>query len=381
MSLEFNVKKRLDGFSLDVGLKLTDELMVLFGPSGAGKSLTLKMISGLVRPDEGFVDIGGGLGGGGAWGAGGAGGTRVFDSASGVNVPIRKRRTGYLFQDYALFPHMTVIENISYGINGLEAGRLREIVGELVRVMRLEGLEKRYPAELSGGQKQRTALARTLATGPRVLLLDEPFSALDYQVREKLRGDLKKIHGLFPITTILVTHDLEEAFMLGTRIAVINEGRIEQFSSREDVFYRPRTRNVARFVGTRNIFTGTVAGIDGPDVVIENPDIGRIRAPRPTGELKAGSEVSFCIRPEEIPVIRPERTLDAKVRVNLIEGEITETTGKGTTHTLFISTGKGGAGGAPIKVEVPNFVFKKLGLAKGKPIRVSLKKESVWVIL
>jgi ABC-type Fe3+/spermidine/putrescine transport system ATPase subunit len=244
--------------------------------------------------------------------------------------------------------------------------------------MRLAGLEGRYPGELSGGQKQRTALARTLATGPRVLLLDEPFSALDYQVREKLRADLLNIHRIFPITTIVVTHDLEEAFMLASRIAVINEGRIEQFGSREEVFYRPATRNVARFVGTRNIFRGRVKEVRAGHVVIESPDLGEIKAHSTCGPaLKAGLEVSFCIRPEEIPVIRKDRVLDPRVSDNLLECEISSTIAKGTTHILFL---KVSTGSALLKVELPNFVLRKLGLAIGERIRVSLKKESVWII-
>jgi molybdate transport system ATP-binding protein len=264
MSLNLNLKKSFKGFNLDVALELGTELVVLFGPSGAGKSLTLKMISGLVVPDQGAVTIGG---------------EKVFDSGSGINTPIRKRRTGYLFQDYAVFPHMTVYENIAYGMNGLK-GAVRSRVAELLGVMRLEGLEGRYPHELSGGQRQRVALARTLATSPKILLLDEPFSALDYQVREKLRADLLNIHRLFPITTIVVTHDLEEAFMLSDKVAVINEGRIEQFGSREDVFYRPGTRNVARFVGTRNIFTGRVVSSLESEVVLTSPGLGEIKALR-----------------------------------------------------------------------------------------------------
>lgn len=363
MSLTFTLKKGFEGFTEDVGLTLGEELLVLFGPSGAGKTLILKMISGLVSPDEGTVVVGG---------------RTVFDSAGDVFVPIRKRKIGYLFQDYALFPHMTVYGNIAYGISGMAEDLVKDKVKGLITVTRLNGLEDRYPHELSGGQKQRTALARTLATGPEVLLLDEPFSALDYQVREKLRADLIGIHKLFPVTTVVVTHDLEEAFMLGTRIAVINNGRIEQSGTREEVFYRPKTRNVARFVGVRNIFDGRVIALTGTEAVIFNKDLGEVKAPPPAGmRLEPGKEVTFCIRPEEIPIIRAEHAISGKVRDNLLDGEITSTTGRGTTHILFVKIGKGDT---ILKVEVPNFVLIKLGLAIGKHIRVSLKKESIWII-
>jgi molybdate transport system ATP-binding protein len=347
---------------MDVALDLDEELLVLFGPSGAGKSLTLKMISGLVRPDSGVVTMAG---------------EPVFDSGAGIDVPIRNRATGYLFQDYALFPHMSVFDNIAYGINDGRAD-VGARVGELIKVMRLTGLERRYPRELSGGQKQRTALARTLATSPRVLLLDEPFSALDYQVREKLRADLLNIHAIFPITTIVVTHDLEEAFMLSERIAVINGGRIEQLGSREEVFYRPATRNVARFVGTRNIFRGKVRSVSGSHVVIDSPDLGEIKAHGEYGAtIKAASEVSFCVRPEEIPVIRKDKVLEPRVADNILECKISSMVARGTTHILFLTVA---AGSALLKVELPNFVLKKLALAIGERIRVSLKKESIWII-
>ncbi|GMR04317.1 MAG: ABC transporter ATP-binding protein [Thermodesulfobacteriota bacterium] len=361
MSLSFSLKKKFREFSLDVDLTLDEDLTVLFGPSGAGKSLTLKMISGLERPDEGVVEIDG---------------KKIFDSAGRVDVPIRKRGVGYLFQDYALFPHMTVARNISYGLKGIEAAGVKERVGELLDIMRLKGLEGRFPSELSGGQRQRVALARTLAAGPRILLLDEPFSALDYQVREKLRADLLKIHERFPITTILVTHDLEEAFMLGGVIAVINEGKVEQFAGREDVFYRPATRNVARFVGSRNIFSGVVKGVEGGDVVIESRALGEIRAERrEMANLNTGQKVDFCIRPEEIPVIRKDKGLTGGRPMNLVEGEIVSTTGRGTTHIMFLKTS-----GALLKIELPNFVVRDLALATGESVGVLLKKESIWII-
>lgn len=373
MSLEVRLSKRLEEFTVDVDLSLGEELMVLFGPSGAGKTMVLRMISGLVEPDSGTVAIGERV---------------VFDSRGGVNTPIRNRGVGYLFQDYALFPHMTVFENISYGISASSEKEVNKRVAELVEVTRLTGLEGRYPRELSGGQKQRTALARTLATSPRILLLDEPFSALDHQVREKLRGDLLRVHEIYPVTTVLVTHDLEEAFMLGTRIAVLNEGRIEQFGGREEVFYRPATRNVARFMGVKNIFTGRVGAVVGDTLTIECPHLGPIKAHPPRGEdVAEGQVVSFCIRPEDIPVIRPDKVLHGPVRENLLDCVVTGSTARGSTHVVYLSAAPAGAvpvesadEGTLLKVEVPNFVVGKMKLYPGSRIRVSLKKESVWVI-
>src|SRR4030066_28864 len=296
MNLKMNLKKSFDGFSLDVNLSVQEDLLVLFGPSGAGKSLILKMVSGIVVPDEGVVEIGD---------------ERVFDSENHINIPVRDRRIGYLFQDYALFPHMTVYQNIAYGINQLERPLVQIKVDELIEVMRLSGLEKRYPHELSGGQKQRCALARTLAIGPR-----------------------------------------------------------------EEVFYRPKTRSVAKFIGTRNIFDGTVVDSDGSHVTILNQDIGVVKTFATEGtKLEKGQKVSFCIRPEEVLIIRPDRPLDHRVQYNIIEGEIVSITGKGSTQIMFLKTG---SGDTLLKIELPNFVIRKLSLDKGRRIRVSLKKESLW---
>ena len=169
MSLSFHLKKHFHSFSIDIGFSTEENMSVLFGPSGAGKSLLLNLLSGIVKPDQGFVRIEE---------------REVFNSETGINVPIRDRQIGYLFQDYALFPHMTVFENIAYGINSLpknssryafKRDKIKTKVEELLDLMRLGGLEHRFPKELSGGQKQRAALARTLAAEPRILLLDEPF--------------------------------------------------------------------------------------------------------------------------------------------------------------------------------------------------------------
>lgn len=373
MSLSFHLKKEFYSFSIDIGFSVEENMAVLFGPSGAGKSLLLNLLSGIVKPNDGFVRIGE---------------REVFNSETGINVPIKDRRIGYLFQDYALFPHMTVFDNIAYGISHepknssryvFKRDKIKAKVEELLDLMRLGGLERRFPKELSGGQKQRAALARTLAAEPRILLLDEPFSALDYQVREKLRADLLLIHQKYPITTIFVTHDLEEAFVMGDKIAIINNGRLEQFGTREEVFYKPKTKNVAKFVGARNIFSGMIVSLNERAATIENPDIGEIKALLHDEEpqLAIGEKVTFGIRPEEVMIIRPDRPIDKKVQDNMLEGEVLTTLGKGASHTIFLKMKNSDA---TLKIEIPNFVYRKLKLSKGKAITVSLKKESIWII-
>jgi len=195
-------------------------------------------------------------------------------------------------------------------------------------------------------------------------------------VREKLRRDLKLIHERFPITIILVTHDLEEAFMMGSSIAVVNNGAVEQFGRSEDVFYRPITRNVARFVGTRNIFSGSIGSVSGGIVTLRSPATGELRAVAGAGRIfSAGQEVAFCIRPEEIPVVREGRAMEEGRRANVLKGRILTITGRGTTHSLFVDTGT-----CQLKVELPNFVMRDLALAEGHEISLLLKKESIWII-
>ncbi len=364
MALSFSLKKRFRDFSFDIDLSIGEGITVLFGPSGAGKSLLLNMVSGIVSPDEGVVTIDH---------------IDVFRSSEGIDMPIRCRRVGHLFQDYALFPHMTVYQNIAYGISRLQSSELRRRVGELMELMRLSGLRDRYPDEISGGQRQRTALARTLATEPRVLLLDEPFSALDYQVREKLRADLATIHERYPITMLFVTHDLEEAFIMGENIAVVNDGGLEQFGPRDEVFYRPGTRNVARFIGTRNIFSGRVSRVeeDGT-VVLECDEMGEVRTAY-GGRVRParGAPATFAIRPEEIMVIRPDRPIDRRVRDNVLDGSVVSATARGTSHTLFFQTADGRA---KLKIEMPNSAYRKVLPFMDGTISVSLKKESIWIL-
>jgi len=363
MALSLRLKKKLHTITIDIDLTLGEETLVLFGPSGAGKSSLLHLISGILTPAGGEVTIDH---------------REVYNSEKKINLPIRSRQIGHLFQDYALFPHMTVRDNIAYGVKAEKRDDVAQRVAELVALMRLSGLEERYPHEISGGQKQRTALARTIAAEPRLLLLDEPFSALDFQVREKLRSDVMMIHRRYPITTIFVTHDLEEAFVMGEKIAVINDGILEQVGTREEVFYRPVTRNVARLIGIKNIFRGRVARLDGKEVTLATEELGEIKAhAHPSNRLREGAHVSFTIRPEEIMIIRKDRAIDGRVRYNRVDGVVVSSVGKGASHSVFFQTNDGRA---HLKIELPNFAYRNLRPMEGKQISVSLKKESIWII-
>ena len=276
ISKSFGDKTVLDGMSLSVG---TGELMALLGPSGCGKSTLLRVVAGLLPKNAGEVRIGG----------------RNME-----NTPARERGVGFVFQDYALFPRMTVLENVAFGlrIRGVDGRERNRKARAIIDLVGLSEETDRPVDRLSGGQRQRVALARALAVEPSLLLLDEPLSALDVKVRERLRREIKSVQKKVGITALIVTHDQEEAMELGDRIAVMNEGRIEQVAPPREVYQEPATEFVARFVGEVNVLPGqmyhgnTYAG----SLAI------RMVGSRPPGD---GSWVKVILRPEDIPVHPP----------------------------------------------------------------------------
>ncbi|KJR45391.1 Putrescine transport ATP-binding protein PotA [Desulfosporosinus sp. I2] len=242
--IEIRISKALELFPLQVHLRLSERSsLALVGPSGCGKSMTLRMIAGLEQPDEGYIKVGN---------------TILYDSSEGTFVSAYHRHVGYLFQNYALFPHLTVEQNIAFGLNRRTKQERRQKVQSIMERLRLIGLEKRYPQYISGGQQQRVALARTLVTDPELLLLDEPFSVLDSQVKKKMEKEVIDVRNAFSGTMILVTHSLEEAFRLCSMIAVMDNGQIIQLGTQEEILHHPANRKVARLTGMENIFDGTV---------------------------------------------------------------------------------------------------------------------------
>ena len=236
MGLRVKVKKNVNGFSLDAEWEIGNELAVLFGYSGAGKSLTLQMIAGLLSPDQGSIHLNEGI---------------YFDSSSGRNLPPQERSCGYVFQDLALFPHMTILEIILYGAHGLSKVEREQLAGSMIEQFRINGLEKKYPSEISGGQKQRVALARALIRKPRALLLDEPFSALDNPLRVEMQQFLKEVHRKFPIPIVFVTHDVLEAYSLADKIIIYANGSVAQSGTPKEVFTNPASKEVEQLVNTR----------------------------------------------------------------------------------------------------------------------------------
>jgi putative spermidine/putrescine transport system ATP-binding protein len=284
------------------------EFFCLLGPSGCGKSTTLSVIAGLMRPSRG----------------------RVMLAGEDVTVlPTQRRNIGIVFQSYALFPHMTVAENVGYGlrIKKRPAGEISARVSELLDLVRLTGKGERFPRQLSGGEQQRVAIARALAPEPRLLLLDEPLSNLDARLREEMRDELRRIQRTTNVTTVFVTHDQEEAITTSDRIAVLNQGRIEQLGTPAEIYRNPQTNFVARFIGRSNRLTGIVQAGNGHKMLRINGSAFAVDHPASDG----GSHVLF-LRPEEIAIPAPS---DAP---NRLQGVVTEITYGGLIQTVHLKT-------------------------------------------
>jgi sulfate transport system ATP-binding protein len=280
-----NLHKRFGGFAALAGVDLdidSGELIALLGPSGSGKTTLLRVIAGLEFPDHGQI---------------------LFGQEDMAGRPVRERRIGFVFQHYALFKHMTVLDNVAFGLRVKKRSErpgealIRQRARELIELVQLAGLEQRYPAQLSGGQRQRVALARALAIEPRVLLLDEPFGALDARVRKDLRQWLRELHRKTGYTTIFVTHDQEEALELADRVVVMNRGTIEQVGSVDQVYERPATPFVFDFLGGTNVIT---AEIQGRAVRIGDSEIALLR-----DSLYPNGPVDVYVRPGDLRIAEP----------------------------------------------------------------------------
>ncbi len=239
LSLYVKINKKLHQFDLNIDFQAGNDTLGLLGISGSGKSMTLACIAGLEKPDSGYIELNGRV---------------LYDSSRGIDLPSRDRRVGYVFQNYALFPHMTVEQNIGFGLNNTDKWERKEKIKKLIDMMHLQGFEKRYPNQLSGGQQQRTALARVLAVNPEVILLDEPFSALDVQLREQMICRLKVLLSEYGGTALFVTHNMDEVYNICSKIIILSNGHIEALDDREKVFNSPSSLAAAQVTGCKNIF-------------------------------------------------------------------------------------------------------------------------------
>ncbi|MFT4268230.1 MAG: sulfate ABC transporter ATP-binding protein [Xenophilus sp.] len=360
MSIEIrDVNKRFGNFQAlsDVNLTVdSSELIALLGPSGCGKTTLLRIIAGLESPDSGTIS---------------------FYGEDTTDVHVRERKVGFVFQHYALFRHLTVFENVAFGLRVRprdqrpSEAQIRKKVHDLLNLVQLDWVADRYPPQLSGGQRQRIALARALAVEPRVLLLDEPFGALDAKVRKELRRWLRRLHDELHVTSIFVTHDQEEALEVADRVVVINKGRIEQSGSPQDVWDHPATPFVYSFLGDVNLFHGRARS---GQVQIEGL---RIDAPE-HGEVRDGKALAY-VRPHEFDIA------PFKEGVNGISATISRAIVVGPTARLELepadrsAVAAGDSEQSLIEVHLPASQFHATGLREGDKVQATPRRVRLFV--
>ena len=308
ISKHFGSTVAVDQINLDVA---EGEFVTLLGPSGCGKTTTLRMVAGLIEPNIGQI---------------------FFDDQDITNLAPNIRNIGFVFQSPALFPHMSVANNIGFGLS--VKGRKQEIkakVEEMLALVDLVGYGDRLPRQLSGGQQQRVALARVLATDPRVLLFDEPLSALDRNLRETLKYNILELQRRTGKTAIYVTHDQSEAFAISDRIAVMNQGRIEQLGTQTDIYLHPQSDFVAEFIGANNRLSGHVAGVENEQTLFNASGL-TIRCPTPTS-FQPNDPVIAYIRPENITVLKNG---EEGAHLNVVEGTVEQIVFEGSTAQFHV---------------------------------------------
>ena len=338
------------------------ELLALVGPSGSGKTTILRTIAGLYRPHEGRVSVDDQV-----W----------FDSGSGLWLAPHRRRAGLVFQSYALFPHMTAIDNVEAALDHLPAARRRERAAELLALVHLPGLEDRYPANLSGGQQQRVAVARALAREPRVLLLDEPFSAVDRETRERLYRELVAMRRRLSMPVVLVTHDLNEALMLADNLGLLRHGRTLQHGRPMDVLQHPVSVETARLLGHRNIFTATVIEQrPEPGFTIIDWNGHRIEAAAKL-QYRVGDTVAWMVPASKVLLHRRDRPSRGTTE-NPVSGIVSEhlLLGDTTVSVLRVNDLEQLA----ITFQVPAHVAERNGLAVGERASVSLLAAAIHLM-
>jgi len=338
------------------------ELLALIGPSGSGKTTILRAIAGLRRPTLGAI---------------GCDGETWFDSESGEWLSPQRRRVGMVFQDYALFPHLSALHNVSEALGHLPGGQRRARAQELLTMVHLSGLETRRPAHLSGGQRQRVALARALAREPRVLLLDEPFSAVDQVTRRKLQRELAILRRTIRVPILLVTHDLAEATALADRLCVLHRGVTLQTGAPDRVLARPASPLVARLMDQSNIFEGVVERVASGEQRGRLAWRRRTLAVQTTGGLLPGSKVSWMIPPSYIVLHRKGRP-SLGDRENPVGGTVGDVVvlGESTSVTLFIE----GDEGCQLNFTVSTHAARRNDIAMGTDAAVSLLADGIHVM-
>ncbi|MFV2175012.1 ABC transporter ATP-binding protein [Actinomadura sp. LOL_016] len=325
------------------------EFFSLLGPSGCGKTTVLRMVAGFEEPSAGEVRL---------------------DGRAVNGIPAERRDVNMVFQSYALFPHMSVFDNVAFGPRRRGAGKaeVRTRVGEMLEMVDLAGLERRRPGELSGGQQQRVALARALVNRPRALLLDEPLGALDLRLRQAMQAELKRLQRDVGVTFVYVTHDQGEALTMSDRIAVMNEGRVEQVGTPRDVYERPATRFAAGFIGTSNVLDGEVVETSGGGAVIEHGNGGRIEVPG----AAIGTRVEVTVRPEKVRLATDE----PPERLCRLRGTVTDVVYQGASTSYGVRT----SAGANVSVFVQNAASADLVADRGDEVWLSWEPRHSYLI-
>ena len=334
ISKHFGPLAAVDDVSLDI---MAGEFFALLGPSGCGKSTLLRMLAGLESPSAGSI---------------------LIDGEDMSGVPANRRPVNMVFQSYAVFPHMSVLDNVGYGlkVTGVPAPEVRARAGEALELVKLDGLATRMPDQLSGGQRQRVALARALVKRPKVLLLDEPLSALDAKLREAMRLELVNLQETVGITFIIVTHDQEEALAMADRIAVMDQGVVRQVAPPAELYEFPASRFVADFIGSVNIFEGRVSDARGGVITVDAPVLPRPLLVEQDKRVSIGAEAWVAVRPEKIDIAKagagrvPGAAGDA---ANTVPGVIEEITYLGDLSIYHVRIAEGDEG--LVKVAEPNF--------------------------
>ena len=330
------------------------EYHILLGPTGSGKTSLIKCILGINRPRGGAI---------------------LLDGRDLTGLPPEKRRLGYLPQNYALFPHLTVEGNIRFGLfaRRLPAGEAERLLRRQCAALGIENLRERNVRTLSGGEQQKVALARALIAEPEVILLDEPFSAIDEGSRRLLWFELKQAIGQAGVTAVHITHNLEEAYTLGDKLSVLIDGRLVQSGLKEDIFQHPSSERIARFLGYRNIFSGSARPVPGGTEI----DLGHFRIT--VGEpIAFGSRVSVCVRQQDIKVIREDAPLRESLRRNVFTGTIVSLFML-PEHCLMRFRIDGSPGPFDFELKFPVYIRQRLDLAAGGKVRVAFWEPSIII--
>jgi molybdate transport system ATP-binding protein len=334
------------------------ELLALVGPSGSGKTTVLRSIAGLQPIDSGFVKCAS---------------TTWLDTKNNVNVAVQRRRVGMVFQHYALFPHKSALENVALAIRGKSSKEKWILAASWLERTNMTGMENRLPRELSGGQRQRVALARALAGNPSVLLLDEPFSAVDQQTRRKLYRELAKLRSGLEIPMILVTHDVLEVQQLADSLCLIHKGQTLQQGTVHDVITKPNSKNIAKLLGHQNLFTATVASLHPTWCVFKLSNTGHLNGP--VVNLVKGASVTLLIAPSAITLAAPNEARSNQP--NLLRGTVRDAVGMGDEWSITVHLD---AITKSLRFRVPAHTVSPEQMRPGYPISVNVRSSGIYVI-